>query len=96
MVSLNNIEVASGLGLVWPPGHHKLKSLVSLITADSMTVKYTAEYVRTLGRHNHWEDANEYADYFARTCTCGYDPQRSTTGILKVDLEMSSAHTEGE
>jgi len=84
------MEVPCGLGLVWPPGHNKLKSLVSLITADSMTVKYTAEYVRTLGRHNHREDANEYADFF------GLVHVGMISAIHKVDLGMSSGHTEAE
>jgi len=86
MLSPNNSEVASGLGLVWPPVHHEPKSFVSVIRADNMTVNQTAEWVRTLGRHKYWEEADEYANNFAENNICGYLLPGLTTGILKDDL----------
>jgi len=86
MLSPNHSEIASGVGLVWPPVHQHPKSFVSVIRADNMTVEQTAEWVRTLGRHKYWEEADEYANNFAQNNICGYLLQGLTTGILKDDL----------
>jgi len=86
MLSHGHCEVASSLGAVWPPAHQQPKSFVSEIRGDNMIVGQTAEWVRTLGRHNDWEEAAEYANNFAQNNICGYHLPRLTTGILKDDL----------
>merc|ERR1719499_1650668 len=63
MSSHSGCEVAGSMGEM-PPIHHPANSHVSMIRADNMTVEQTGEWVRTLGRYNLWEEADEYAKNF--------------------------------
>jgi len=56
MPSRSCCEVTRSIGQVWPPVHHPPNSRVSMVRADNMTVGQTAEWVRTHGRYNLWDD----------------------------------------
>jgi hypothetical protein len=77
------------LGHVWPPVHHPQNSMVSVIRADDMSVEQTAAWVRTLGRFNQWEEADEYAQNFARNNIWGYLLQKLTNDALKHELGIA-------
>jgi len=74
------------LGHVWPPAHHPPNSFTSIVRADNMTVEQTAEWVRTLGRFNMWEEADEYANSFTINGIWGYLLQKLTIEALKEEL----------
>jgi len=71
---------------VWPQAYHPPNSYVSVIRADSMTVEQTAAWVRTLGRFNNWEEADQYAQNFANNNIWGYLLQKLTNDALKNEL----------
>jgi len=80
-------QIASpSIGSVWPPAYHPPNSFVSVIRADSMTVEQTAAWVRTLGRFNKWEEADQYAQNFANNNIWGYLLQKLTNDALKNEL----------
>merc|ERR550534_3596896 len=64
MSSSSGYQTVGNMGQVWPPVYHPPNSDVSMIRADNMTVEQTAEWVRTLGRYNAWEETDEYAENF--------------------------------
>jgi len=80
-------QVAStSMRSVWPPAQHLPNSFVSVFRADSMTVEQTAAWVRTLGRFNNWEEADQYAQTFASNNIWGYLLQQLTNDALKNEL----------
>jgi len=80
-------QIASpSMRTVWPPAHSPQNSFVPVIRADSMTVEQTAAWVRTLGRFNNWEEADQYAQNFASNNIWGYLLQKLTNDTLKNEL----------
>lgn len=67
----SGVKEAGIMGQVWPPVYHPLNRHVSVISANTMTVEQTAEWIRTLGRYEQWKEADDYADSFAQNHICG-------------------------
>jgi len=53
-----------------------------------MTVEQTAEYIRALGRHYNWNQADAYADVFAENEIWGRLLPMLTLESLKTELEV--------
>jgi len=86
MASANSSEVTGSSGYVGSQVHQQPTSFIPVITADNLTVEQTAEWIRTLGRHNMWEEADAYGNNFAQNSIWGYLLQKLTDGGLKDDL----------
>jgi len=71
---------------VWPPVHHPPTNLISMISANNMTIAQTGEWVRTLSRQNFWKEADEYADTFKKKKIMGHLLPKLTNEVLKKDL----------
>merc|ERR550534_487230 len=89
MSSSSGYPTVGNMGQVWPPVYHPPNSDVSMIRADNMTVEQTAEWVRTLGRYNAWEETDEYAENFKENNIWGVLLPKLTNKTLKDDLGIA-------
>jgi len=89
MSSYRGYEATRNMGQVWPPVHNPPNSSATMIRAGNMTVEQTAEWVRTLGRNNMWEEADEYANNFAWNGITGYLLTKLTNKTLKEELGIA-------
>jgi len=78
------------VGQMWHPPYQPLNSVYTpVVRADHMTVEQTAAWVRTLGLVHMWEEADEYAQNFAKHNIWGYLLQKLTNDTLKQELGIS-------
>jgi len=85
-VSTSGGTYAGIMGQVWPSLYQPPKSHISVNRADTMTVKQTAEWIRTLGRSKQWKEADKYADNFDQNDISGSLLRKLTKKALQEDL----------
>merc|ERR550534_3567687 len=86
MSSTSGVKVAGIRGQVWPSAYQPPNNLFSLIRADIMTIEQTAEWVRALGCHHAWKEADTYANNFKTKNISGNLLKNLTKETLKEEL----------
>jgi len=86
IASPKSSEVTGSSGWVCSQVYHQPTSFIPVIRADTMTVEQTAQWIRTFGRQNMWEEADEYGNTFVQNKISGYLLQKLTDRELKDDL----------